>query len=116
MARGFALLTLVASLVISGLLFSGQWSGLMGKTGPNGQPQPVEQAYRASADASAAAAERQLEAYRAQYDTYFGAPMDAPTVTVLRADATSYCFRVDVGGRQLYEAGPGGGLVTQACA
>jgi hypothetical protein len=115
MARGFGLLTLMASLLIGGLFFTGQWGGLSGTTGGRVKSNE-QQAYRVSADVSAATAERQLEAYRAQYDTYFGATTSVPSVSVLRADASSYCFRVDAGGTSLYEAGPGGGLVTQPCA
>ena len=117
MARGLGLLTLVASLVISALLFSSQWSGLMGTKTHNGQPKPVQDAYAAAAGVYAASAEHQLEAYKSQYGTYFGAPLAARGVTLLRADESSYCFRIDVPGTvPLYEAGPGGGVVSQPCA
>ena len=117
MGRGVGLIFLVASLVISGLVFTSQWSGIMGTTKPNGTPKPVSDAYTAAADFYATAAERQLDDYRTQYGTYLGARVTGiDAVTLLRADASSYCLQIDVNGARLYDRGPEGGVVTQSCA
>ena len=77
-------------------------------------------AKRAEAQATAAVgslnftgAATELEAYKAEHATYAGAAL-APAfgVTVMRADATSYCLQAGVGGTVQHFIGPGGTPAT----
>jgi len=58
----------------------------------------------------------ELEAYKAEHATYAGAALPpAFGVTVMRADATSYCLQAGVGGGVQHFTGPGGTPATGPC-
>jgi len=58
----------------------------------------------------------ELEAYKSEYATYAGAALPpAFGVTVVRADAASYCLQAGVGGGVLHFTGPGGTPAAGPC-
>lgn len=59
-------------------------------------------------------AEATLDAYHAGTATYAGAPA-VPGVTVVRADAASYCIQAQAGTTIEHELGPGGAVTTGPC-
>ena len=74
------------------------------------------EANAAAASLNAAQAERQLSAYQAEHGTFAGAAITGISgVTLLRADATSFCLQLNSSGGVLYDAGPGGTPTTQHC-
>lgn len=78
---------------------------------------------RAEAQATAAVgslnftgAATELEAYKAEHATYAGAVLPpAFGVTVVRADAASYCLQAGVGGTVQHFTGPGGTPAAGPC-
>ena len=116
MTRGLGLVSLVVSLVISGLLFSSQMKG--GGSGPAtpDRNQVVQQAQDAAAGVTAGQADRELAAYQAENGTYAGATLTGISgVTVASAGPTSYCLRLVTGEGVLYDAGPGGTPSSTPC-
>jgi len=59
-------------------------------------------------------AEASLDAYHAGSATYAGAPA-IPGVTVVRADATSYCLQAKAGTTVEHMNGPGGTVLVGPC-
>jgi hypothetical protein len=80
-------------------------------------------AKRAESEATAAvsamnftAAATQLELYHAENATYAGATVPPSFgVTLVRADAASYCLQAGVGGAVQHFAGPGGTATAGPC-
>ena len=114
MGRAFGLISIVVSLSLVAIL----WALTMQHSGPTSST-----AKRAEADATAAvsslnftAAATQLEAYHAENATYAGAVLPPSFgVTVVRADAASYCLQAGVGGAVQHFAGPGGTAAAGPC-
>lgn len=114
MSRGFGLVSLVCALAI----VAGLWMLMARETGPTSER--VEQA---EAEATAAAgsinftqAALELEAYRLESGTYAGAALPpAFGVTLVRADAASYCLQAGVGGLIQHYTGPGGSPAAGPC-
>lgn len=114
MSRAFGLVAAVCSLAIVAVLMALNMS----------QNLPTSHtAKRAEAQATAAVsslnftgAATELEAYKAEHATYAGAALPpAFGVTVMRADATSYCLQAGVGGGVQHFTGPGGTPATGPC-
>lgn len=114
MGRAFGLISIVVSLALVAIL----WALTMQHSGPTSAT-----AKGAESDASAAvsslnftAAATQLEAYHAENATYAGVTL-APSfgVTLVRADAASYCLQSGVGGSVQHFTGPGGASAAGAC-
>ena len=80
-------------------------SGSSGSKSP--MQQQIDRAVFTAADAG-------LAAYHAGSATYAGAPA-VPGVTVVRADAASYCIQVQVGTTVEHELGPAGAVTTGSC-
>ena len=59
-------------------------------------------------------AEATLDVQRSSTGSYAGAPLTAP-VTLVRADATSYCIQVVRGSAAAHVAGPGGSPAAGPC-
>ena len=58
----------------------------------------------------------ELEAYRAEHATYAGAVLPPSFgVTLVRADATTYCLQAGVGGSVQHFLGPAGPSVAGPC-
>lgn len=114
MSRAFGLVAAVCSLAIVAVLMALN----MSHNGPTSHT-----AKRAETQATAAVsslnftgAATELEAYKAEHATYAGAALPpAFGVTVMRADATSYCLQAGVGGAIQHFTGPGGTPATGPC-
>jgi Tfp pilus assembly protein PilE len=114
MGRAFGLISIVVSLALVAIL----WALTMQHSGPTSAT-----AKRAKSDASAAvsslnftAAATQLEAYHAENATYAGVTLPPSFgVTLVRADAASYCLQSGVGGSVQHFTGPGGASAAGAC-
>ena len=116
MTRGLGLVSLVVSLVVSLMLFSSQLTNGGSKTTTPKQNPLVKQANSVAAEASAMQAERELAAYQAEDGTFVGATLSGvPGVTLLHAEATTFCLQVGSGAGVLYDAGPGGELSPTRC-
>jgi type II secretory pathway pseudopilin PulG len=114
MGRAFGLISIVVSLALVGIL----WALTMQHSGPTSAT-----AKRAEAEATAAvsgmnftAAATQLELYHAENATYAGASVPPSFgVTLVRADAASYCLQAGVGGAVQHFTGPGGSAAAGPC-
>ena len=114
MGRVFGLVSLVVSLVVLAVL----WALTMQHSGPTSGT-----AKEAERDASAAvsalnftAAATQLDSYRAENATYAGATVPPSFgVTLVRADAATYCLQTGVGASARHFAGPGGATAAGPC-
>jgi type II secretory pathway pseudopilin PulG len=114
MGRSLGLISIVVSLALVGIL----WAMTMQHSGPtSGTAKQAEQ--EASAAVSAlnfTAAATQLEAYHAENATYAGATLPASFgVTLMRADAVSYCLQTGIGTSSQHFAGPGGAGAAGPC-
>ena len=114
MGRAFGLISIVVSLALVGIL----WALTMQHSRPT-----YATAKRAEAEAAAAvsgmnftAAATQLELYHAENATYAGASLPPSFgVTLVRADAASYCLQAGVGGAVQHFTGPGGTVAAGPC-
>jgi type II secretory pathway pseudopilin PulG len=114
MGRAFGLISIVVSLALVGIL----WALTMQHSGPTSAT-----AKRAESEATAAvsamnftAAATQLELYHTENATYAGATVPPSFgVTLVRADAASYCLQAGVGGAVQHFAGPGGTAAAGPC-
>jgi lipid-binding SYLF domain-containing protein len=110
MTRAFALPLIVISLAIGGFLFVRQ-AQTSGPTSSVAQ-QAETQASQAAAATDFSAAEPAVQAYYADNGTYAGLSLPpAFAITVVRADATSYCLQA--GNEHL--DGPGGQPASGPC-
>jgi hypothetical protein len=114
MGRAFGLVALVSSLAIVAILMALN----MQHSGPSSST-----ANRAETEANAAVAglnftgaATELEAYHAENATYAGASLPPSFgVTLVRADATSYCLQAGTGTAVQHFVGPGGSAAAGAC-
>jgi hypothetical protein len=109
-------LTLVA-LVVGGILFAMQLQG-SGSASPASSTvaQAETQAVAAVASTNFAAANAALQAWFAEHGSYAGATIDPSyQVTVVRADAASYCLQTAAGQALEHENGPGGQALPGGC-
>jgi hypothetical protein len=108
MSRGaLGLVSLLGALaLVAGLLFLNAKQA--GPTSAASQ-HAEQQAQNVAAAASFAQAGIALEAFHAQAGTYAGAQLPASyAVTLVRADATSYCVQAGAGTAMQHLTGPGG--------
>jgi hypothetical protein len=114
MGRSLGVISLVVSLALVGIL----WALTMQHSGPTSATAESAES-KASAAVSAmnfTAASTQLEAYHAEKATYAGASVPPSFgVTLVRADATSYCLQTGVGSAAQHFTGPGGAAAAGAC-
>ena len=107
MSRTLGLPLLLVALAVGGYLFMAQSKS----TGPSSAvvTQAESQAESFAAGTNFQAAGQTLQAWYAESGTYAGATM-APGagVTLVRADATSYCLETGAGTAVEHETGPGG--------
>jgi hypothetical protein len=105
---------MVCSLAIVGvlMLLSMSHKGLTAK----GTKDAEAQATAAMSGLNFTGAATELEAYKSENATYVGAALPpAFGVTVVRADATSYCLQAGVGGGTQHFTGPGGTPAAGPC-
>ena len=112
MARGISLLSLLATLLVVGWLLTAQ----------NGQSptqsetvQAVQQAQQTASALTFQQAQTQLEQSHAINGTYAGASVADFGVTLVRADAASYCLQTGSGTAVSHLAGPGGTAASGPC-
>jgi hypothetical protein len=114
MGRAFGLIATVCSLAIVALLMALS----MGHNGPT-----AKSTKRAESEATAVAgslnftgAATELEAYKSEHATYAGVVLPPSFgVTVVRADAVSYCLQTGIGGSVQHFTGPGGTPAAGPC-
>jgi Tfp pilus assembly protein PilE len=114
MGRAFGLISIVVALALVGIL----WATMMQSNGPTSA-----RTKQARADATVAvstlnfnAVAPELEAFRAEHGTYAGATLSpAFGVTLVRADAASYCVQADVGTSVVHFDGPSGATAAGSC-
>jgi hypothetical protein len=105
MARGVPLLSLVAALIVGAFLWNGQTSS------SSSSDRQVQQAQQTASAVTFQQAESALEDFRAVNGTYAGASLAGFGVTLVRADASSYCIQA----HGSHVAGPGGAVQSGAC-
>jgi hypothetical protein len=96
------------ALVVTGWLFTMQGGSSHDRKVAN---QAVDQAQTAAAGVAFQQAEAQLEQFRAESGTYAGASLAGFGVTLVRADASSYCLQLGTS----HLAGPGGSPAAGPC-
>lgn len=114
MSRSLGVFSIVVSLAVVGVL----WALTMQHSGPTSSA-----ARKAEQDASAAvsalnftAAATQLEGYHGEHATYAGATVPPSFgVTLVRADATSYCLQTGVDTSARHYSGPNGAAAAGSC-
>jgi hypothetical protein len=113
-SRGLGLVVLLCSLVIVGVLMAMN----MSQNGPTskGAQRAETEAIAAVGTANFAQAGTELEAYRAENETYAGAVLPPSFgVVLVRADATTYCLQAGVGGAAQHFVGPAGPTAAGPC-
>ena len=113
-ARSLTLISMVIALAVVGYLFTTQ----MREQGPTSEAaQNLEQdATQAAATANFQSAAPELQAYFMQNGTYAGATLQPVFgVTLVRADATSYCLQSGTGATAQHVTGPGGSPTPGPC-
>jgi hypothetical protein len=114
MSRSFGLILLVVSLAIGGV-FMAMSSKSTGPTSKSAT-QAEAQAQAEGASLNFGQATLALQAYQGENGTFVGASLPPSYgVTVVRADATSYCLQTGVGAAMQHELGPGGAPLPGAC-
>jgi hypothetical protein len=115
MSRVIGLPALLVALVIGGYLYtkSAQTSG---PTSPQ-VSQAIDQAQAEAAATDFRQVEASLQAWYAENGTYAGAALPPGSgVTLVRADATSYCLQATAtDGTAEHENGPGGQALPGPC-
>jgi hypothetical protein len=90
----------------------------MTKNGPTSKSTKVAEAQATAAvgGLNFTAAATELEAYKSEHATYAGEVLPAAFgVTVVRADAASYCLQAGIGGGVQHFTGPGGTPASGPC-
>jgi hypothetical protein len=111
-ARGVSILSLLVALLVAGWLLTAQQ-----RSGPNAHTasQAVDRAQQAASGLTFQQAEVQLEQFHALNGTYAGASTAGFGVTLVRADASSYCVQTGSSGSATHLAGPGGIAAAGPC-
>jgi hypothetical protein len=114
MSRGVGLVSLVCALAI----VAGLWTLMARETGPTSErvKQAEAEATAATSSINFAQAGLELEAYRLEHGTYAGAVVPpAFGVTLVRAEAASYCLQAGAGSAVQHYIGPGGSAAAGPC-
>jgi hypothetical protein len=115
MTRLFALPALLVALVVGGYLYTKNMQ-TNGPTSPT-VAQDINQAQSSVAATNVRGADVSLQAWYEQNGTYAGAALaPGPGVSLVRADATSYCLQATAAdGSVEHENGPGGQAQPGSC-
>jgi hypothetical protein len=108
--RAFGLLSMLAALAVAGYLYTRSADTLP----PAGGDAVQELAVDAAAEATLLAAKTAVDSSLAATGTYAGATVP-PGVTLVAADAASYCLQVGTGGATRHLAGPAGSPTPGPC-
>lgn len=107
-------MSVVVGLVLVGTL----WALTMQHSGPTSATAQSDES-KASAAVSAmnfTTAATELESYHASHATYSGASVPRSFgVTLVRADASSYCLQTGIGTAAQHFTGPGGTAASGSC-
>ncbi|MGZ4315324.1 MAG: hypothetical protein ACXVRS_05775 [Gaiellaceae bacterium] len=112
--RVFGLVAMMCSLAIVGVLTMQS----MSHNGPTSSKTKLAEAHATAAvgGLNFTAAATELEAYKSEHATYAGEVLPpAFGVSVMRADAVSYCLQAGIGGAVQHFTGPGGTPATGPC-
>jgi len=106
---------LTIGLTIAAVAFGG-WRMLLPGTegGSSGASDSVSSLISTTMRAAFTGAEASLDAQRMVSGSYAGASVQPP-ITLVRADATSYCLQLDQGAVRQHLIGPGGTPQPGAC-
>ena len=107
MARALGTVSLLVTLVVIGWMLTAQQSG----SSKRQQTQEVEQAQAAANGVAFEQAQAQLEQQHALNGTYVGTSLAGFGVTLVRADAGTYCIQ----NAAAHLAGPGGAAAAGPC-
>jgi hypothetical protein len=107
MARALGTVSLLVTLVVIGWMLTAQQSGSSRKQ----QKRAVDQAQVTANGVVFEQAQAQLEQQHALNGTYAGTPLSGFGVTLVGADASSYCIQ----NATAHLAGPGGAAATGPC-
>jgi Tfp pilus assembly protein PilE len=107
MVRGLGFVSLLVTLVVVGWMLTAQQSGSSRKQ----QKRAVDQAQVTANGVVFEQAQAQLEQQHALNGTYAGTSLSGFGVTLVRADASSYCIQ----NATAHFAGPGGTVATGPC-
>jgi hypothetical protein len=114
MGRSVGLPLMLVSLVVGAILFAQQMRS-QGPTSP-AVTQAETQAIQATAATNFAGADEMLRAHYAENGTYAGATIDGSFgVTLVRADASSYCLQGGAADAVEHESGPNGSPQPGPC-
>src|SRR5437016_6606426 len=111
---GFGVVSLLLALVLVGAL----WGMNASKSGPSSDQakQAESQAQQVSAAANFGQAAIQLETFHAENGTYIGVALPPSYgVSLVRADASSYCLQTGTGAAVQHLVGPGGQPAAGHC-
>jgi len=111
---GLGIVSLLLALVLGGAL----WAMNAGQNGPSSAPakQAEAQAQQVSAAANFGQAAIQLETFHAENGTYVGGALPPSFgVSLVRADASSYCLQTGAGAAVQHLVGPGGQPAAGSC-
>jgi Tfp pilus assembly protein PilE len=108
--RGVSILSLLVALLVAGWLLTAQQ-----RNGTAERSKAVDQARQAATGLTFQQAQVQLEQFHALHGTYAGASTAGFAVTLVRADASSYCVEATAGGSTSHLAGPGGTPAAGGC-
>ena len=114
MSRGFGLVVMICSLAIVAVLMALNAS----QNGPTSKSARSAEAQATAAVGSLnfTGAGTELEAFHAEHGTYVGAALPPSFgVTLVRADAASYCLQAGIGGSVQHFTGPGGTAAAGPC-
>jgi hypothetical protein len=114
MSRGVGLVGMLVALALVGAL----WAMDARQNGPtSAQATHAEtEAQQAVAGINFTQAAAQMETFHADSGTYLGATLPASFgVTLVRADASSYCLQSGTGSAAEHETGPGGSPAAGPC-
>ncbi len=107
MVRGLSLVSLLVTLLVVGWMLTAQRSGSNDRT----TSQEIAQAQQSASGVSFQQAQTELEAHHALNGTYAGASLGGFGVTLVRADASSYCIQ----DASSHLDGPGGTAAAGPC-
>jgi Tfp pilus assembly protein PilE len=107
MVRSLSLVSVLVVLLVGGWLLTAQQSSPSRATAT----QAVDEAQRAANGVAFQQAEAQLEQFRSLNGTYAGSSLADFGVTLVRADAGSYCIQTATA----HVAGPGGVAAAGPC-
>ena len=107
MGRALGTVSLLVTLVVVGWMLTAQQSGSSGQQ----QTQAVDRAQSTANGVAFEQAQAQLEQQHAVRETYAGTSLGGFGVTLVHADASSYCIQ----NATAHLAGPGGAVATGPC-